>query len=100
MALPRQVCSSLGPVGGAILIVYDIGVKRKEQSYSGQSLQPQDWGLDEVWSRTNVGDSGKGELLTASSGAARGSVVESFQQHNLKSASHINEHIGHSHQQW
>lgn len=100
VALPRQVSSSLGQVGGVILIVYDIGVKLQEQSYSGQSLQPQDWGLDEVWSRTSVGDSGEGEFLTASSGAARDSVVESFQQHDLKSASHINEHIGHSHQQW
>lgn len=79
VALQRQVSSSLGQVGGVILIVYDIGVKLKEQSYSGQSLQPQDWGLDEVWSRTSVGDSAEGELLTPSSGAASGSDMESFQ---------------------
>lgn len=94
VALPRQVSSSLGQVEGIVLIVYDIGVKLQEQ------LQPQDWGFDEVWNRRSVGDSGEGELLTPSSRAARGSVMESFQQHYLKSTSHINEYIGHSHQQW
>lgn len=44
-----------------------------------------------------VGASGEGELLTPSAGAEKGSVMESSQQHDLKSASHINEHISHSH---
>lgn len=62
VALQRQVSSSLGHVGGVILIVYDIGVKLKEQSYRGQSLQPQDWGLDEVWSRMSVGGQCRGRI--------------------------------------